>query len=130
MKRMPFERPTEHYDKRISSIDEQICALLKRRKDISDSNPGFPSNEYISSWAGKYDLYEDLLNSILKFLGSTRGLNSSSILSVYKIETDNYPGVKIGNNVVIASGAVLTKDVPDNVVVGGNPARIIKKIEV
>lgn len=40
------------------------------------------------------------------------------------------PGVTIGNNVVVASGAVVTKDVPDNVVVGGNPARIIKTIEV
>ncbi|KQY94741.1 acetyltransferase [Paenibacillus sp. Root52] len=40
------------------------------------------------------------------------------------------PGVNIGHNVVIASGAVVTKDVPDNVVVGGNPARIIKEIEV
>jgi len=39
------------------------------------------------------------------------------------------PGVKIGNNVVIASGAVVAKDVPDNVVVGGNPAKIIKWIE-
>ncbi|WP_088071078.1 maltose O-acetyltransferase [Gottfriedia luciferensis] len=39
------------------------------------------------------------------------------------------PGVKIGNNVVIASGAVVTKDVPDNVVVGGNPAKIIKDIK-
>lgn len=38
------------------------------------------------------------------------------------------PGVKIGNNVVIASGAVVTKDVPDNVVVGGNPAKVIKQI--
>ncbi|MCM3693793.1 sugar O-acetyltransferase [Neobacillus niacini] len=40
------------------------------------------------------------------------------------------PGVNIANNVVIASGAVVTKDVPDNVVVGGNPAKIIKQIEV
>lgn len=39
------------------------------------------------------------------------------------------PGVTIGNNAVIASGAVVTKDVPDNVVVGGNPARVIKNIE-
>lgn len=39
------------------------------------------------------------------------------------------PGVKIGNNVVIASGAVVTKDVPDNVVVGGSPAKIIKQID-
>lgn len=40
------------------------------------------------------------------------------------------PGVTIGNNVVVASGAVVVKDVPDNVVVGGNPARIIKTLEI
>lgn len=40
------------------------------------------------------------------------------------------PGVTIGHNVVVASGSVVTKDVPDNVVVGGNPARIIKHIAV
>lgn len=38
------------------------------------------------------------------------------------------PGVTIGDNVVIASGAVVVKDVPANVLVGGNPARIIKEI--
>jgi len=37
------------------------------------------------------------------------------------------PGVTIGDNVVIASGSVVTKDVPNNVVVGGNPAKIIKE---
>lgn len=40
------------------------------------------------------------------------------------------PGVKIGNNVVIASGAVVPKDVPDHVVIGGNPAKVIKNIEI
>lgn len=39
------------------------------------------------------------------------------------------PGVTIGKNAVVAAGAVVTKDVPDNVVVGGNPARIIKRIK-
>lgn len=38
------------------------------------------------------------------------------------------PGVTVGNNVVIASGSVVVKDVPDNVVVGGNPAKVIKQI--
>jgi acetyltransferase-like isoleucine patch superfamily enzyme len=38
------------------------------------------------------------------------------------------PGVTVGENAVVAAGAVVSKDVPDNVVVGGIPARIIKKI--
>ena len=38
------------------------------------------------------------------------------------------PGVTLGDNVVVASGAVVTKSFEDNVVIGGNPARIIKQI--
>lgn len=37
--------------------------------------------------------------------------------------------VRIGNNVIIGAGSVVVKDVPDNAVVVGNPARIIKFIE-
>ena len=36
-------------------------------------------------------------------------------------------GVKIGNNSVIAAGAVITKDIEPNSIVAGNPARIINK---
>lgn len=35
-------------------------------------------------------------------------------------------GVRIGKNSVVAAGAVVTKDVPENVVVAGTPARVIK----
>lgn len=40
------------------------------------------------------------------------------------------PGVKIGNNVVVAAGAVVTQDIPDNVLVAGVPAKIKKKLEL
>ena len=36
------------------------------------------------------------------------------------------PGVTIGKNCVIGAGSVVTKDVPDNVVVAGVPAKIVK----
>jgi len=37
--------------------------------------------------------------------------------------------VTIGNNVIVAPNAVVTKDIPDNCVVGGIPAKVIKMIE-
>lgn len=39
------------------------------------------------------------------------------------------PGVTIGENAVIAGGAVVTRDVEPNVVVGGNPARVLKRLD-
>lgn len=38
------------------------------------------------------------------------------------------PGVTVGENAVVAAGAVVSKDVPDNTVVGGIPAKIIKEM--
>jgi Acetyltransferase (isoleucine patch superfamily) len=38
------------------------------------------------------------------------------------------PGVHIGNNVVIGSGSVVTKDIPDNMIVAGNPCKVIREI--
>lgn len=38
------------------------------------------------------------------------------------------PGVNIGSNVVIGSGSVVTKDIPDNVIAVGNPCRVLREI--
>ncbi len=38
------------------------------------------------------------------------------------------PGIKIGDNVVIGAGSVVTKDLPDNVVAVGNPCRVLRTI--
>ena len=39
------------------------------------------------------------------------------------------PGVTIGNNAVIGAGSVVTKDIPDNTLVGGVPAKKIRDLE-
>jgi maltose O-acetyltransferase len=39
------------------------------------------------------------------------------------------PGVTIGDNTIIASGSVVTKDIPSGVLAGGNPCKVIKNID-
>lgn len=70
-------------------------------------------------------------------LRNTKQLENADIFG--KIEIGNnvhigmnaiiMPGVKIGNNCVVGCGAVVTKAVPDNSVVVGVPARVIKSID-
>ena len=65
------------------------------------------------SFINKKDSYEKTLVSI----GSTIGANATIVC-----------GIKIGKYSMIGAGSVVTKDVPDNHLVFGNPARIIKKV--
>ncbi len=39
------------------------------------------------------------------------------------------PGITIGNNAVVGAGSIVTKNVPDGVVVAGSPAKLIKSIK-
>lgn len=45
------------------------------------------------------------------------------------INTIIMPGVNIGNNVIVGCGAVVTKDIPDNEIWAGVPARYIKTVD-
>jgi acetyltransferase-like isoleucine patch superfamily enzyme len=57
-------------------------------------------------------------------------LAGPTIMSHAKIGANStlLPGVTIGRNALVGAGSVVTRDVPDNAVVAGNPARILKNI--
>lgn len=38
-----------------------------------------------------------------------------------------YPGVKVGDGCIVAAGSVVSRDIPNNCLVAGNPARIVEK---
>ena len=53
------------------------------------------------------------------------GADSSVLRSIVNI----LPGVTIGENAIIGTGSIVTKDIPDNAVAVGNPAKVVKMIE-
>ncbi len=62
-----------------------------------------------------FGLFNELIPVIIK---SGAWINPGSIIT---------PGVTIGENSIVSAGSVVTQDVPDNCVVVGNPARVVKK---
>ena len=64
--------------------------------------------------------------STKKFIGYTKVKNTTIGSNVFVgAGSLILPGVKIGDNVIIAAGSVVTKDIPDDTVFGGNPAKQI-----
>jgi len=60
---------------------------------------------------------ESFLKTVIK-KGASLGANSTIL-----------PGIVLGQNCMVGAGTVVTKDIPDNAVVVGNPARIVKYIK-
>ena len=84
-------------------------------------NVSFINDKYprATNAEGKLQTEEDWsVEPILVKKGASIG-TSATILS----------NVTIGENAIVGAGSVVTKDVPDNVIVTGNPARIIRRIK-
>lgn len=60
-------------------------------------------------------IYPDIFQGVTIKTGASIGANATLL-----------PGITIGKNSMIGAGSVVTKDVPDNAVVTGNPAKITK----
>lgn len=64
------------------------------------------------------------------FIGKTRAANVSIGNNVFVgAGSIILPGVHIGNRVIIGAGSIVTKDIPDNSVAVGNPAKVICSLD-
>lgn len=103
----------------------KFCALGTGTKFIMnganhrmDGPSTFPFPIFGGSWADHMDLLGGLPSKGDTTVGHDVWFGYNSLIM---------PGVKIGHGAIIASGSVVTEDVPDFAIVGGNPAKVIKK---
>lgn len=82
-----------------------------------DGPSTFPFPTMGGSWAGHFDLLAGLPNRGDTVVGNDVWFGFGATVM---------PGVRIGHGAIIAAGSVVTGDVPDYGVVGGNPARLIR----
>ena len=71
-----------------------------------------------------------LADSVILAHDHSRGLMADTYIGdncVIGIKSIVFPGLRIGNHVVIGAGSVVTKDIPDHCIAVGNPAKIIKE---
>ncbi|MFE1382504.1 CatB-related O-acetyltransferase [Streptomyces sp. NPDC058740] len=83
----------------------------------TDGPSTFPFPTMGGSWADHFDLITDLPGRGDTIVGNDVWFGHGATVM---------PGVRIGHGAIIAAGAVVTRDVPDYAIVGGNPARLIR----
>lgn len=98
------------------------CIILDCGKVIIGDNVQFAPN--VSLYAAGHPIHPDSRNSGYEYgigitIGNNVWLGGNVVVN---------PGVHIGNNAVIASGSIVTKDIPDNVIAVGNPCKAIREI--
>lgn len=77
----------------------------------------YPFPNYAKNWPKAKDIKDCAVTNGDVIIGNDVWIASGAIIQ---------SGVKIGNGAVIAGRAVVTKDVPDYAIIGGNPAKLIK----
>lgn len=97
------------------------CVVLDCAPIKIGSNVFFAPNVqiYTASHPLDAELRKTLENALPISIGDNCWVGGNSVIC---------PGVNIGNGCVIGAGSVVTKDIPDNSLAVGNPAKVIKKL--
>ncbi len=103
---------------RFCSLAAGTTFIMNGANHRVDGPSAFPFPIMGGSWADHFDLFNDLPNKGDTVVGSDVWFGYKSLVM---------PGITIGNGAIVAAGSVVTTDVPDYGIVGGNPARLIRR---
>lgn len=102
---------------RFCALGTGVRFIMNGANHRMDGPSTFPFPTMGGSWAEHFDLLTGLPNRGDTVVGHDVWFGHGTTVM---------PGVRIGNGAIVASGAVVTADVPDYGIVGGNPARLIR----
>ena len=99
------------------------CVILDGAKITIGSNVFFGPNVqlYTANHPLQAELRKTLENALPITIGDDCWIGGNAVI---------LPGVSIGNGCVIGAGSVVTKDIPDNSLAVGNPANVIRKLNI
>jgi virginiamycin A acetyltransferase len=100
------------------ALGEGVRFIMNGANHRMDGPSTFPFPIMGGSWAEHFELIANLPG---------RGDTSVGNDVWFGYHVTVMPGVQIGNGAIIASGSVVVDDVPDYGIVGGNPARLIRR---
>ncbi|MFJ4668118.1 CatB-related O-acetyltransferase [Kitasatospora purpeofusca] len=102
---------------RYCALGTGVRFIMNGANHRTDGPSTFPFPIMGGAWAAHFDLLTDLPNRGDTVVGSDVWFGNGVTVM---------PGVRIGHGAIVATGSVVTADVPDYAVVGGNPARVIR----
>lgn len=132
--RYSSEAYTKHLRKHGCSVGEGTYFFSPLDTQIDLSRPFLLEiGNYCKITSGVHILTHDYSRSVIR-TKFKKIFNSAKLTKIgdnvfIGIRTIILPGVSIGNNVIIGAGSVISRDIPDNVVVAGNPAKVIMTID-
>lgn len=108
------------YSPKNSLIDESRPWMIEIGDDVKITR-GVIILTHGFDWSVLKGVYGEVLGSCGKVtIGNNVFIGMNSVI---------LKGVTIGNNVIVGAGSLVNKDIPDNCVVAGNPARVIMSLD-